>query len=330
MIGLCAFGYRFNNFYTDRAHPFVEEMVEVLIESGRRATRTSVENKLRVFAEAHRQENVKKMHELCDQIIADRIAHPQPDAKDLLNPMLEGVDKETGEKMTKESVRYNMVTFLVAGHETTSGTLGFLFYHLLRNPEKYLKAQQEVDEVLGDGPLELKHIPKLTYIKFAIYEALRFLGPIAINGKHSLKPTKIAVSLFSQRYGWCANGNKGKYQVQPKDQILMNLKGLHHDPKVYGDDADVFRPERFLNGGWENLPPNAWKAFGDGIRACIGRTFAEQEMIMVVALILQKFQVELADPGYQLRMCIIFLMYRNTADPIVQMSQSPSRKNRRI
>ena len=194
MIGLCAFGYRFNNFYSNSAHPFINQMVEVLVESGRRATRTSIENKLRVFAEAHRQDNVKKMHDLCDQIIADRIAHPQPDAKDLLNPMLEAVDKETGEKMTKESVRYNMVTFLVAGHETTSGTLGFLFYHLLRNPDKYLRAQQEVDEVLGDGPLELKHIPKLEYIKFAIYEALRFLGPIAINGKHALKPTKVAVS----------------------------------------------------------------------------------------------------------------------------------------
>ena len=83
----------------------------------------------------------------------------------------------------------------------------------------------------------------------------------------------------------------------------MNLRGLHHDPKVWGDDAHVFRPERFLNGGWENLPPNSWKAFGDGMRACIGRTFAEQEMIMTVALILQKFQVELADPGYQLRKC---------------------------
>jgi cytochrome P450 len=89
--------------------------------------------------------------------------------------------------------------------------------------------------------------------------------------------------------------------VQPEDIILMNLRGLHHDPKVWGDDADVFRPERFLNGGWESLPPNSWKAFGDGMRACIGRTFAEQEMIMTVALILQKFQVELADPGYQLR-----------------------------
>ncbi|KAF1936809.1 bifunctional P-450/NADPH-P450 reductase [Clathrospora elynae] len=288
MIGLCAFGYRFNNFYSDNAHPFIEQMVEVLVESGRRSNRTAIENKLRVFAANKRDENVKKMHELCDHIIADRIAHPQPDANDLLNPMLEGVDKETGEKMSTESVRYNMVTFLVAGHETTSGTLGFLFFHLLKNPEKYLRAQQEVDEVIGDGPLELKHVSQLVYIKFAIYEALRFLGPIAITTKQSLKPTKIA----------------GKYQVQPQDYVLMNLRGLHHDPKIWGSDADFFRPERFLNGGWENLPQNSWKAFGDGMRGCIGRTFAEQEMIMVVALILQKFQVELADPGYQLHVSV--------------------------
>jgi len=196
MIGLCAFGYRFNNFYSDHANPFIDQMVDVLVESGKRSARTAIENKLRVFAEANRQENVKKMHDLCDRIIADRIAHPQPDAKDLLNPMLQGVDKETGEKMSNELVRYNMVTFLVAGHETTSGTLGFLFYHLLRNPETYLKAQAEVDQVLGDGPMEAKHISQLVYIKFAIYEALRFLGPIAITGKHSLKPTKIAVSSF--------------------------------------------------------------------------------------------------------------------------------------
>ncbi|EUC36074.1 hypothetical protein COCCADRAFT_89080 [Bipolaris zeicola 26-R-13] len=288
MIGLCAFGYRFNNFYSDKAHPFVEQMVEVLVESGRRATRTGIENKLRVFAEANRQENVRQMHKLCDEIIEERIAHPQPDARDLLNPMLEGVDKVTGEKMSKELVRYNMVTFLVAGHETTSGTLGFLFFHLLKNPDTYLRAQQEVDEVLGDGPLDIKHIPKLVYIKYAIYEALRFLGPIGINGKHALQKTKIAE----------------KYEVEPEDVILMNLRGLHHDPKVWGDDAHVFRPERFLNGGWENLPPNSWKAFGDGMRACIGRTFAEQEMIMTVALILQKFQVELADPGYQLQVSV--------------------------
>lgn len=81
----------------------------------------------------------------------------------------------------------------------------------------------------------------------------------------------------------------------------MNLYGLHHDPAVWGNDANFFRPERFLDGAWDRIPPNAWKPFGDGMRACIGRTFAEQEMILVTALILQNFQVELADPTYNLR-----------------------------
>lgn len=169
-------------------------MSDVLLEAGKRASRLEIENKLRVFAAAKLGDNVKKMHDLCDKIIEDRINHPQPDATDLLNPMLEGVDNETGEKMTKESVRFNMVTFLVAGHETTSGTLSFLFYHLLKNPDKYLRAQQEVDEVLGDRPVEAKDISRLVYIKFAIYEALRFLGPIGMNAKHAMEPTKIAVS----------------------------------------------------------------------------------------------------------------------------------------
>jgi cytochrome P450 / NADPH-cytochrome P450 reductase len=179
---------------------------------------------------------------------------------------------------------HNLIQTKVAGHETTSGTLGFLFYHLLKNPEKYLKAQQEVDQVLGEGPLEGKHLSQLVYVKYAIYEALRFMGPISLNGKHAIKPTKIG----------------GKYYVEPDDHIFVNLRPFMHDPKVWGEDADEYRPERFLNGGYENLPPNAFKAFGDGPRACIGRGFAEQEMIMVSALILQKFQVEMADPSYEL------------------------------
>lgn len=193
MIGLCAFGFRFNNFYSEHSHPFVDQMAEVLLEAGKRSNRLGIENKLRMFSAAKLQDNVNKMHDLCDQIIADRIENPQPDAQDLLNPMLNGVDTVTGEKMTKESVRFNMVTFLVAGHETTSATLSFLFYHLLKNPEKYLRAQREVDEVLGDGPVEARHLSQLVYVRFTIYEALRFLGPIGLNGKHALKPTKIAV-----------------------------------------------------------------------------------------------------------------------------------------
>jgi cytochrome P450/NADPH-cytochrome P450 reductase len=84
MIGLCAFGYRFNNFYSDHAHPFVTQMNDVLLESGKRANRISIENKLRIFSAAQNLENVKAMHQLCDEIIADRKAHPQPGSVDLL------------------------------------------------------------------------------------------------------------------------------------------------------------------------------------------------------------------------------------------------------
>lgn len=72
--------------------------------------------------------------------------------------------------MSRETVINNMVTFLIAGHETTSGTLSFLFYHLLKNPKKYMAVQEEVDRVIGDKPLEPKHLSQLVYIKFAVYE----------------------------------------------------------------------------------------------------------------------------------------------------------------
>ena len=174
----------------------------------------------------------------------------------------------------------------VAGHETTSGTLSFVFYHLLRNPDKLVAAQEEVDRIIGNNAIEEKHLPQLKYVEACIREALRFQGPIGVLGVRAKNPTKLA----------------GKYEIDPSWHIQCNLHGMHHDPKVWSDDADVFRPERLLNGGWESLPRNAWKPFGNGARACIGRALAEQEMILNMALILQRFQVEMANPSYDLRM----------------------------
>jgi len=81
-----------------------------------------------------------------------------------LNAMLNGVDPKTGEKMTEDSVIDNMITFLIAGHETTSGLLSFAFYYMLKNPKAYEKAQEEVDEVVGKGPITVEHLNKLPYL----------------------------------------------------------------------------------------------------------------------------------------------------------------------
>jgi len=88
-------------------------MADVLIESGKRASRPGFLNQWYYMDERRRQENVQKMHELTDEIIAERKRNPQPDSKDLLNTMLNSVDRETGEKLSDENIRFNMCTFLV-------------------------------------------------------------------------------------------------------------------------------------------------------------------------------------------------------------------------
>ena len=112
-IGLCAFGYRFNEFYTDDVHQFAKQMADVLKMSGRRANRPPIANKLYYWEEQDRQDKVKQMHGLVQQIVSERKTRPKPEAKDLLNNMLYGVDRETGETLSEENIANNMVTFLV-------------------------------------------------------------------------------------------------------------------------------------------------------------------------------------------------------------------------
>lgn len=162
--------------------------------------------------------------------------------------------------------------------------MSFLLYNLLANPSTLHKCYAEVDEVVGDRALELFHLRNLKYTEAAIRETLRFMGPIAVNVRHAKQETVIG----------------GKYRIRPDQSLTLNLLGVHYDPAVY-DDADKFKPERFLDGGWEKLPAHAWKPFGTGMKACIGRALAEQEMLMAAALIFQRFNIEMADPTYQFR-----------------------------
>ncbi|KAI9709203.1 MAG: hypothetical protein M1828_002542 [Chrysothrix sp. TS-e1954] len=286
LLRLCAFDYRFNNFYSKDIHPFANQMAEVLVECGMKARRTFIENSLRVFTAAKFQKNITAMHKLCDEIIRDRENNPRPEANDLLSTMLNVADPETGKKLSSENIRYQMVTFLIAGHETTSGTLSFLFYHFMKNPIVLQKAQQEVDTVIGSDALQPSHLAKLKYIDACIKETLRFLGPINLLSVTPLSDTTIG----------------GKYEVDTSTPCILNLRGLHHDPEVWGEDHNIFRPERMLEGGFAAKPPNSWKPFGNGVRSCIGRAFAEQEMVMTIALILQRFQVEAVDPSYELKL----------------------------
>ena len=108
-IGLCSFGFRFNEFYSDTVHPFAKQMANVLKLSGRRANRLAVQNAVYRWEEQERQDDAKKMHDLVRQIIQERKRKPEPEAKDLLNTMLFAADRETGETLSEENIVFNIV-----------------------------------------------------------------------------------------------------------------------------------------------------------------------------------------------------------------------------
>ncbi|KAJ5007892.1 Bifunctional cytochrome P450/NADPH--P450 reductase [Colletotrichum sp. SAR 10_66] len=233
------------------------------------------------------------MADICKEIIRKRrAAGPDPDSKLLLDLMIHGVDPKTGDKLSDDAIMWNLHTFLIAGHDTTSGLLSFAFYFLLANPDKMAKARMEVDSILKAGePMTLKHLQKLPYLDAVLKETIRLHAPAP--GFH-LRPLKDGEVLG------------GKYVVNKEDPIVIVLHQLHRDPAVWGDDAEEFKPERMHRDGFNKLPPNSWKPFGNGARACIGRAFAWQEALMsnssqAMAMLLQHFDFEMDDPNYKLK-----------------------------
>lgn len=163
-LALCSMGFRFNSYYREELHPFIQAMGDFLTESGVRNRRpTFAPNFLYRAANEKFFADIKVMKDLAAEVVANRKERPN-DRKDLLTAMLEGVDPQTGEKLSDENIGNQLVTFLIAGHETTSGTLAFSFYNLLKHPEAYEKAQQEVDQVIGRGPITVEHLTKLPYL----------------------------------------------------------------------------------------------------------------------------------------------------------------------
>ncbi len=285
-LALCAFSYRFNSFYHNEMHPYVKNMLQVLQESGARAERPALMNRLMFFKARQRAEGIRNNHQIADELIAQRKKQGNPPGcKDLLALMLEGKDPQTGRGLSDENIRFQMITFLTAGHETTSGLLTFTLYELLDNPACLAKARGEVDRVLGNQNPRFEHLSQLTYIDQVLKETLR-LWPIA---------SAFAVQPYDKE-----TTIGGKYRVTQDQVILVFLPALHRDPKVWVD-PERFDPERFAPGNVEKIPENAWKAFGNGQRACIGRPFALQEATAALAGILQRFEISKADPDYQLR-----------------------------
>jgi cytochrome P450/NADPH-cytochrome P450 reductase len=276
-IALAGFDYRFDSFARPELHPFLDQMVRVLAEAMAKITRMKFQKPFARDKERQFAADIADMNKLVDDVIKHRRAHPS-DATDLLNLMLEAKDPETGEKLDDTNIRYQILTFLIAGHETTSGLLTFCLYLLLRHPLVLAQAYAEVDRILpGDTVPEYRHIAKFDVIDRVLKETLR-LWPTA--------PAYMVAPYENTTIG-------GKYRLHQNQPVTILANALQRDAKAW-PDPDRFDIERWTPENEKKHHPHAYKPFGNGMRACIGRQLALTEAKLAIALILKNFA--LSDP----------------------------------
>jgi unspecific monooxygenase len=286
-ISRTAFSTDFGSFSRSEPHPFIPAMIAALKAGQRKGSLNAMPGAslLAKRIDKRNAHHLQYVDKLLDDIIAERRAG-EPDESDLLGIMLHTPHPETGARLDDLNIRHQILTFLVAGHETTSGALSFALYYLSRNPGVLAKAQAEVDEILGpdvDTEPTFEQVAKFRYLRRVLDEGLR-LWPTAPAFARSPRETTVLSTGHTMR---------------PEDWTIVILPMMHRDKSVWGEDAEEFDPDRFLPENSRGRPPHTYKPFGTGERSCIGRQFALHEAILVLARMLHRYDIA-GDPAYEL------------------------------
>ncbi|MCH5644901.1 cytochrome P450 [Gordonia sp. ABSL49_1] len=280
-----AFSRDFGSFTSPTPHPFVGAMIRGLATARRKGgIRTAPGGKLAGKFLSHK---MAKDQEWADELLDDLIAARADDRSqhDLLGIMLNVAHPETGERLSPINIRYQILTFLVAGHETTSGALSFTLYFLATNPDCLRRAQEEADAILGDDPdaePTFDQVSKFRHIRRCLDESLRIWPTVPAFSRTPLSDTVLG----------------GRYPMRTDDWALIMLGQVHRDPAVW-DEPERFDPDRFLPEEIKKRPAHSYKPFGTGMRACIGRQFALHESVLVLARLVHRYDLT-PDADYEL------------------------------
>lgn len=279
-ISVCGFDHRFSSFDKDEMHPFLVALQRALQESIDSLVRLPFMEWAYVRTKRRYQRDIQTMFRLVDDVIAARKKLPQSEQatrKDFLALMLGAVDTKTGEKLSDENIRYQILTFLIAGHETTAGLLAFVLHSIARDPKLFARIREEADRVLGDGEATIDRVMKMELVLRTLSEGLRLWPTVPIIDR---RPKEDALL--------------GGFVVPAKMTVGFIVGSTHRDPSVWKDPAR-FDPERFLPEASKGRPAGAYKPFGVGKRACIGKQFALLEAALCIGVLARNFDLE--DPG---------------------------------
>lgn len=193
---------------------------------------------------------------------------------DLLSLLLQAQDEE-GSTMSDQQLRDELITLLLAGHETTALALSYSFYLISQHPDVEGKLREEIREVLGDRPATMEDIARLTYAEQVIKESMRLYPPAWTLGREALEECEI-----------------GGFTFPKGAQFDLPQWIVHRDPRWHVQ-ADQFIPERWGDERTADLPRCAYYPFGDGPRVCVGNYFAMIEATLALVTLLQNHSLKL-------------------------------------
>lgn len=222
----------------------------------------------RLFSRSH----IRQMHSVADRAIAGRAASGPRPVPDLLDHLHAGLDPETGRQMSGPELRDNLLTFIVAGHETTALTLAWALYLCAFDPAVQDRARDEAQARLGDRIATAQDAADMPLIARIIEESLRLYPPAA----------------FLSRTAQAHDRLCGR-EVRPRDTVMLPVYALHRH-RLLWDHPDSFDPDRFLT----RPDKFAFLPFGAGPRICIGASFALQEAAVILSTLLARFRFTLA------------------------------------
>jgi cytochrome P450 len=223
----------------------------------------------------------RELDRIVFQIIAEhqRQGAKESDGADLLSMLLGARDEETGNGMSDQQLHDEVITLLLAGHETTAVTLTWTWYLLSTHPDAERQLHAELDSMLGGRVPVSDDLAALPYTRMVVEEALRLYPP--------------AWAILRRATG---EDQIGPYRVPAGTSIFISPYAMHRHP-AFWEDPDAFEPERFTPERSAGRPHFAYLPFGGGPRQCIGNTFALMEAQLVLATVAQRYQLR-AVPGH--------------------------------
>lgn len=199
---------------------------------------------------------------------------------DLLSMLLDAKDEESGESMSDAQLRDELMTLVLAGHETTANAMVWTFHLLSEHPEIAAKLRAELDTKLGARAPGLPDLKNLPYTDAVMKESMRLYPPAWMMGRSASESLEL-----------------GGFTIPAGSMVFICVHQLHRDERFWAAPTE-FRPERFLDGEIERVPKHAYLPFSAGPRVCIGNAFAEMEAKLLLASIAQRVELSTV-PGHR-------------------------------